>query len=221
MPNTITDGGPQYAETDLSLFIVEPFNTVTAFLFVLLGTYWILKLRRQLPEQLFLFIISLILMVGSIGGTLYHAFRTSRFFLFMDWVPIMLILLITVYYILFQLFATHWKVIILFLGMLFLPISLRKLFVANRNLGISLNYILMASMVLLPLFFYLLKTSFQNYKWVAFALASFAIAISFRILDLSKLLPMGTHFLWHLFGALATHFLFEYLYRMHKSPSFN
>ncbi|MCF8255289.1 MAG: hypothetical protein K9H61_09070 [Bacteroidia bacterium] len=212
------DGGPHYSETDFSLFIVEPYNTLTAFIFVVLGLYWVVRLSDQTKTHTFLFWMSVLLLTGAVGGTIYHGFRKWPFFLAMDWMPIMLIILFTVYYCLYQVLGNHLKVIPAFLGFIGLQYLGRKFGPEGHNLSISVNYILMAIMVLIPIFLYSVKTNYKEVKWVVIALFCFVVAIGFRMADHSELLPMGTHFLWHVFGAAATHSMFWYLYEVRRIP---
>ncbi|MEL6591520.1 MAG: hypothetical protein AAFQ68_15630, partial [Bacteroidota bacterium] len=78
--------------------------------------------------------------------------------------------------------------------------------------SINFGYFLMAVTVLLPSILLLIKQRWQNVQWVLFALISFALALWFRIVDHEAWLPMGTHFLWHSFGALANFGMFMYAY---------
>jgi hypothetical protein len=52
-------------------------------------------------------------------------------------------------------------------------------------------------------------------KWlsVVLSLLSFGIALLFRQLDAHQwgFLPQGTHFLWHLFSAIGSWFILDYL----------
>jgi hypothetical protein len=45
------------------------------------------------------------------------------------------------------------------------------------------------------------------------AFLSFGMAISFRVMDrFVEIFPMGSHWLWHCFGALSVFFLMKYIY---------
>ena len=72
--------------------------------------------------------------------------------------------------------------------------------------------------VVLPLFATLARTRFRHAGWVAAGLVSFAIAFVFRFLDeqVGTYLPMGSHWLWHIFGAATTALLIEYFYRLER-----
>ncbi|MEL7535411.1 MAG: hypothetical protein AAFN10_29250, partial [Bacteroidota bacterium] len=82
------------------------------------------------------------------------------------------------------------------------------------SFSINLGYFLMALTVLLPTFMLLVKTKFSGGLWVLLALMSFGFALFFRIIDPESWLPMGTHFLWHVFGAIANLCMFMYVYEV-------
>ena len=70
--------------------------------------------------------------------------------------------------------------------------------------------------ILVPVLSYLARTRWRDIGLVAGALVGFALAIGFRSIDLRvpiAFLPMGTHWLWHSFGAAAVQTLMLYIYR--------
>jgi len=77
----------------------------------------------------------------------------------------------------------------------------------------DINYSMLALMVLGPTLLLLTRINWREAKWVGYALASFLVAITFRIVDPLRLIPTGTHFLWHIFGAAATSCMFIFIYR--------
>ena len=64
----------------------------------------------------------------------------------------------------------------------------------------------------------LIRTRARHAGWVAAAFVSFGIAWFCRIADTWRppLLPMGTHWLWHTFGALTTFTLAEYVFLIER-----
>jgi hypothetical protein len=60
----------------------------------------------------------------------------------------------------------------------------------------------------------LVRTRFRHAGWVVAGLISFVIAWFFRLLDreVGVYLPMGSHWLWHTFGAATTALVIEYFY---------
>src|SRR5690349_15240074 len=81
LPDRLPDGGPRYKETppDPTLVsVAEPYNAVTAALFLVIVLAWGWRLWGRFGRYPFLAACGPILLAGGIGGTLYHAFRTQR-----------------------------------------------------------------------------------------------------------------------------------------------
>lgn len=210
----LRDGGPVYLETDFDRFIVEPWNTITAILFLAIFTYWIIKLRGRYKQHLFLTVSLFLLLIGGVGGLLYHAFRRYEVFLFMDWMPIMILSLMAgVYFFIKAKVRWYWGILII--GVFFGGQTLNAMFVPEEYM-ISISYVMMSLLILIPTIFILVKTTFKNYQYIVFALISFVLAVLFRSTDLKGWLPMGTHFLWHILGALASHFMLYYVFLLNK-----
>lgn len=220
----LRDGGLFYTETNPSRFIVEPWNGASALIFIGIAWYWFRQIRGKLREQRFLAIALPILAIGGIGGTLYHAFRVSRVFLFMDFVPILLLCLMAGFYFFSRSTGRWWLALLIMVGIFFLQ-GLMWSSVRNNATGlpvqsaITLNYAMMGLMVLAPLGWWLVKTGFRHGRWIAAALLSFGLALFSRLADPWALLPMGTHFLWHVFGAAACHCMLAYVYWQNESPA--
>ncbi|GAB4305123.1 MAG: hypothetical protein Kow0068_26490 [Marinilabiliales bacterium] len=209
------DGGPVYAETNLDRFIVEPWNTITALLFLIVAIFWFLKIRKEIKSHRFLFAMNILLTIGGIGGSIYHAFRMSRVFILMDWMPIMFIMFALSFYFFIRSTGKWWPPIILFLGVMTingLSFSYFKRNMANMNLAISISYTLMGIAAIVPLIFNLIKTKMYKAGYFFITLISLLIAIISRSMDEYINISIGTHFLWHIFGAVGTFFIFYYLY---------
>lgn len=211
----LPDGGPVYSETNLSQFIVEPWNTASAIVFVLIVIYWIYKLKKSKKRNSFLQYGTPILGIGGVGGTLYHAFRSSHYFLIMDYLPILLLCISAGVYFTFKAFPKKRYV-----GLsIFVFIAAQYLAFHYLPSGLSTNvsYALLGLSILLPTLAWMFQTQFRYYYYVLLALLSFATALTCRILDFhNSFLPMGTHWLWHSFGALACHLMFLYLFSVNE-----
>jgi hemolysin III len=206
------DGGPRYAETDMSRWIVEPWNTASAAFFVLLAAYWAWRLGKGNRRHLFMQLSLAILGIGSLGGLLYHGLRSSALFLALDWVPILVLSLSTSFYFSLRAWNSWPKAV----GIAALGIGLEVL---NRHtlpphISGNITYLLLCALVVGPSLALLYRQRWQFWQWVAGAFAVFLLAVACRFLDRWAPLPMGTHFLWHTFGALACHLMFHYLYRL-------
>jgi hemolysin III len=210
----LADGGQRYTETDLSHLIVEPWNGASAALFLLIVGYWAFKLRGQYRRHLFLSINLPILAIGGIGGTLFHAFRVSEIFLLMDWLPITILCMAASVYFFIRV-LDHWWQAALLVGLTLLSQVLMFQYEwLPIDLAVNVNYSVMGALILLPTVLLLWKTEFYAGKWVGYALAAFVLAIACRALDSEALLPMGPHFLWHVFGAVACYSMFQYVYEI-------
>jgi hemolysin III len=154
-----------------------------------------------------------LLMLGGIGSTIYHAFRTSYFFLLMDVVPIaMLTIMVGIYF--------WWKVIqkwsyVAIISLVF--ITLRFVVYNEITLGrqgaINISYFITGLMIFVPAFLLLLKTNYHGVLTLIAAAFLFVVSLMFRQIDTPFFfMPMGTHWLWHVTCAAGAYFLGQYLY---------
>ncbi len=224
----LADGGPRYLETPAdprapnSPFVAEPFNAVTASFFVVICTVWSWRLFGRYRQFPFLVCCLPILLAGGIGGTLYHAFRTRLTYFLLDVIPIQLLGLASSVYLAIRLGRTFgWKrVLLISLLILLAFVFVNGLLVlvppTIPTLRISLNYASLAAIILIPIVITLVRSRFAHAGFVWAGLGSFAIALFFRFVDPFSPLPMGTHWLWHTFGAFCTAFVIEYFYRVER-----
>lgn len=205
------DGGSLYTETNMSQLFPEPLNAITSCFFLGIAVYWTLKLKGNFKTHSFLGWAIALLYIGGIGGTLYHGLRQWSFFILMDWLPIMLLCLSAGVYFLSKLIKWNYAMllVLLYIGFQFFFRSTMKI---NPHLFINVNYGLMALFVLLPVAGYLNRTNWAHGRWVGLALITFIIALTFRVADKWLLFDFGTHFLWHIFGAIASFCMFNYIY---------
>ena len=207
------DSGPIYRETIEGRFPVEPFNTFSNILFLAIVIYFSFHVYKNAKQQAFLAFALPILFIGFVGGTIYHGTRSHEIWLLMDWVPIVILCLSASIYFTFkdgenslQKYGLLAIVLLLLFGAKFVKWPYK--------LGNSIDYISTAIGLLLPIFIYLVKTKFRFGKYILFALLSFSSAITFRIIDKRvDLFDMGTHWLWHSFGAISVFFLMLYIYK--------
>jgi hypothetical protein len=216
------DQGPLYTETPAELqagqpypgLVAEPWNTATAFLFVLIAVYWLARLRGRLFRHPFLAVALPLLLVGGIGGTLYHGLRNWVGFFLMDVLPIYLLgLLVSIYW--WIRLGPRLRDLVAMIVVLAI-LQLLGQWQLPHHWAIQLSYAILAMLILIPLTVVLIRTRFRHWQWVATALVSFGIAWFFRNADTWRppLLPMGTHWLWHTFGAVTTFALAEYVFRI-------
>ncbi|MEC7770667.1 MAG: hypothetical protein VX798_05745 [Bacteroidota bacterium] len=207
------DSGPIYLETMEGRFPAEPFNTFSNLIFLALIIYWGIKVYRNPGQQRFLAWVLPIIGISYVGGTVFHATRSHEFWLRLDWMPIMLLCAALVIYFIFKLVSVWWQRIIWVIVLLGTSLLLRILPIP-AGLRISLGYVITAATILIPITWYLIKTKGKNIGFVITAFFIFAIAVFFRSIDLHQnFFPMGTHWLWHLLGGIAVHFLIAYIFK--------
>ena len=210
------DQGPIYLETVMGRFPVEPWNTASNLMFLAIILYWVWRVKDDIRAHRFITGTMPVLIIGWVGGTVYHATRSHNVWLFMDFVPIALLVVAVSGFFWRRQGVTWWWVPVLVFGpfvLVMIGMSLLDLPNAMRPIA---GYPVLAISILLPVLCYLIRRNWMDWKLVAGALAAFFIAVSFRTIDgraLVEILPMGTHWLWHSFGAVAVQFLVLYIWR--------
>jgi hypothetical protein len=216
------DHGPFYTETPQEIrelkpypgAVAEPWNAVTASFFIIIALAWVVYLRGRLKNYPFLAIALPILLVGGIGGTLYHGTRSTYAYFLMDVIPIYLLglTLSVVWWIRLGPRLIH---LLSMVGVLVL-MQLLGWRALPTHWAINVSYALLALIMIIPLVLVLIRTRCRHVGWVATALVSFGIAWFFRIGDTidPPILPMGTHWLWHTFGAITTAAVSIYVYKL-------
>ncbi len=213
----LQDGGPYYCETNLDHTFPEPFNALSAVVFMFISLYWYFKVSKQTQNFRFLKLASVILAIGGLGGSIYHGFRFFSWAMWMDWFPILILCIAAASYFIYRIY----KSIIWALAALLFAVLLQF---ANFEwvpfwLSTSTSYGILAAFILVPLIIALVKTKFLYGYYPAIALLAFLLALTFRLLDphASDLFGFCTHFLWHTFGAIACHAMFMYMFNFKRS----
>ncbi len=212
------DGGPVYMETDLDHLIVEPWNAVSSLLIVLPAVYWLFRVGREYRDYKFLLYAIPLMVLGGTGSTLFHAFRASRFFLFMDFMPSAVLTISLTVYFWIKVFRRWWYIffiVIVSVGARFILFSMLK---PSPFMAINISYTITGVLIGLPVLLLLRKTGYYRWKDVVLTIVFFMLAIFFREMDSREVafLPMGTHFLWHAFTGFGGYFILSYLYHLRK-----
>ncbi len=226
----LMDGGPVYRESPAQpnspkTLVAEPWNTVTAFLFVIIALLWAYRLRRDWKRHPFVISCLPILLAGGVGGTLYHMHRSRYAYFLLDVIPISLLGLAGAIYLAVRLgkqagwLRVGLATVLALAAYLFLNgVLFRGLlgtFGNNPHMIVNISYASLAAVLLTPLLAVLVRTRFRHGQLILAALASFGIAWFMRLADSLPGGPsMGTHWLWHIFGALTTLTLLEYFHRI-------
>jgi hypothetical protein len=212
--DSVPDHGPVYRETtDLSLFIVEPWNAWSSLTFLIPVFIFLWQLRGHYSEYSFIvWFCCPLLVLGGLGSTFFHAFRSSTLLLLMDAIPIVILVIGISIWMWLKVLPKNihivW-VLLIFFGLTFLAT-----FFLNGQDRISASYFIRGWMLLLPCYLFLRQTKFQNASGLFVAIAFFALALLFRFLDEKVTIhwmPWGTHWLWHVSTAFGAYFLGEYL----------
>jgi hemolysin III len=210
----VQDSGPIYEETIEGRFPVEPWNTFSNLVFLYLVIWLSYKVYKSSKKHLYLKACLPIILIGYIGGTVYHATRSAEIWLLMDWVPIMLLCLSTSIYFVFRL-RSSLVVKIGLIGLILLIVFGIRALPLLPGLRTSLGYTATALSVLLPLFIFGYQTRWNYFTNVTIAIICFALAVIFRSIDklpIVDFLYMGTHWLWHLLGGVASFFVLRYVF---------
>ena len=210
------DQGPIYLETIMGRFPVEPWNTASNLFFLAIILYWGWRLKGEIRAHRFIAGAIPVLIIGWVGGTVYHATRSHNLWLLMDFVPIALLAAAVSMYFWHRQGVNWWWALLLILGpYVFVMAGMSFLGLPDAMRPFA-GYSVWAISISLPVARYLKRSDWVDWWLVAAAATSFPIALAFRTSDgrvLVETLPIGTHFLWHSFGAAAVQFLVLYVWR--------
>lgn len=214
----LPDGGPVYMETDMDRFIVEPWNAVSSLLIVLPAVYWLFRIGRGYRDHWFMILAIPLMVIGGTGSTLFHAFRISRFFLFMDFVPSAILTLMLTVYFWIKILKRWWYIFFIVFLSIGIRVALFSVFRPASFAAINISYTVTGVVIGLPVIVLLKKDDFYRWKEALLTIVFFITAILFREMDSRQItfLPMGTHFLWHAFTGFGGFFLLAYLFHRRK-----
>lgn len=205
-------------ETVAGRIPVEPFNTYSNLIFLLIVLYWSRKVYGKARRHPFLAAAIPVIVISLIGGIMFHGTRSDPFWLYLDWVPIMLLSMAFVVYTIFKITPHYLHRALIFSAVLLFSFGLRFLPMPG-GLRISLGYLITALTISIPLLVYLARTHWRFAGWVVAAFLTFGLAITFRSIDRTQtVLPMGTHWLWHILGGVAVHLMLIFVYKDREYP---
>ncbi len=211
------DGGPVYTETNLAETIAEPWNALSSLAFLIPAFYWAWKSRKNMRHNFFLLCCCVLLALGGIGSTLFHAFRKFPFLLLMDVLPIILLTLLVSIYFWIKILPKWWLVFFIIL-----PGFLLRLWVMSKlsaHDSINIGYFISGTLIFLPLLFILIKKKFLKFYDILLSVFFLSIALYCRKIDAHTppLMAVGTHWLWHGFCAAGAYYLGAYIYYVENS----
>lgn len=220
------DRGPLYTETPADPFaadaplVAEPWNTATAGFFVVIAVAFAWRLRGRFRRFPFLTACLPILLTGAVGGVLFHGTRTRTLYFLLDVVPITLLGVAGSLFIAYRLWGRgSWVYFLPGVALFYAAVNVvvfRMLAPVTGAWSVNLSYASLALVVLSPIAVVLWRTRGRHGGWVAAGVVSFVIAWFFRLVDLQigRTLPMGSHWLWHTFGAISTALMIQFFYKV-------
>lgn len=198
----VTDGGPIYHETMPGRFIVEPWNAYSSLVYLIPVMLLLLAMRPNFRKHGFVLFFALpLLFLGGIGSTLYHAFRSERWLMALDVLPMFLLSLGVAWYFLKKLIG-NWYIPLL---LIFAAAGLRAFFFATFPIqaAINIGYFIVGVIIFIPAFLYARKTGGHALAFLIAAAALLSAALFFRMYDdrPEQFISAGVHWLWHIFSA--------------------
>jgi hypothetical protein len=215
----IFDRGPMYNEFVHDAVIHEPWNAYSSLFFFIPVIFWLVYLRGKYRTYGIITALLPLLFLNGLGSTLFHAFRASNWFLFLDWLPAALMTLILSIYFWHRITHTIWKAIGVVLGFYVLAFTMVKVLSQYTGLsGPSIGYFFTGAAFLVPVIIDLKRNQWKHAGLYVVSLFFLVLALLFRILDYPTpnpfpWLPQGTHFLWHVTSSLAVFTLGFYIYK--------
>ncbi len=210
------DGGPIYAETDLTSFISEPWNALSSLAIALPSLYWAFRLRWNFRDYGFLYFLMPLLFLGGVGSTLYHAFRSSRLLLLMDVVPTAIVTFSVGVYFWAKVLPRKWQVVSVIVPITFLRFAIFEYF--DVQFAINLSYFITGSLIFSPVLIYLFKNNRRHVFPIILSGLFLSVSLLFRRMDFyaAEFISIGSHFLWHIFSGFGAFYLAKYLYLIRK-----
>ncbi|MCR9174140.1 MAG: hypothetical protein NXI10_16700 [bacterium] len=216
----INDTGPYYHEFHPDATVMEPWNAFSSLVFFIPVIYWIIRLRGEYRQHLIIVAILPLLFMNGLGSTLYHAFRNSQFFLYLDWVPASVTTFVLASYFWTQVLRKwYWGILTVF-GINLLGMFVVQLFRNAPNFeqfAPNIGYFIVGCSIFTPILIQLIKYKFKYAYLIGLSALFLSLSLLFRTLDYPTpnpfpWLPQGTHFLWHIFSSFAVFSMGYYLY---------
>lgn len=207
------DGGPYYTETNLHRTVAEPWNALSSLAILLPAVYWAIKIRHNYRRFSFLSLCLPLLFLGGLGSTIFHAFRSHRIWLLMDVTPSALLTLLLALFFWMKVLPRKWLALPLLLLLFLIRMWAWQVFPTHSAINIS--YALTGIAFIVPMLLWLARTKWRGIRPIGLALFFLVLSLLFRQLDevAAPVLPMGTHFLWHICSGLGAYYVGVYLYK--------
>lgn len=200
--------GPLYCETFLNttnIFPIEPINVLTSLVPVVAGLLAFWWLRRQGSTDKVAYTLAVLAALTGLGSVLWHGLRTNLA-LTLDVLPGLLYFLTLLFFWPCRLKNRWWSygvIMGLFTSVFALAYILPD---ASRN-GPPLSLFVSVAIFASGLLYLTYHKNRQAFLWGAVMIVAALIAATSRTVDLStcEIVPVGTHFLWHIFLGIAAY----------------
>lgn len=210
----VTDQGPIYHETMPGRLIVEPWNAFSSLLYLIPAIIFLINLRGHYGKYTFLIYFAIpLLFLGGTGSTFYHAFRTWRWMMFLDVMPIFILTMGVSAYFMYKLFHRWW--IVAFIIILFLFLRSFSFGRMDLQTAINISYLSTGLIIFIPAICYAYSKKWQFALYLSLAAILLGVSLFFRYFDdfPNQFMKPGTHWLWHLFSAAGAMMLGLYLFK--------
>lgn len=202
--NSPSDGGPLYQEFIAHTWIKEPWNALSSLIFFIPVLYYGMYTNWQFKKYWVWYSIVPFLIINGLGSTIYHAFRDSYAFRYMDFggaaTAALLVMLFFWQYVL----QSWWKaaLALLIINSLRIPFFYMDL---PTQWAINTQYFITGLMAAIPIIVYLIRKRGHQIGALMTGVAFMLLALIFRMIDRQpwQPFPMGTHWLWHLCTTMA------------------
>lgn len=195
---------PIYCETalhPLGAFPAEPVNTITSLVPAILGILALVFLIRSRQKNAVAYILAVLTVLTGLGSVAWHAMRTEMTLL-IDWLPGAVYFLILVFFWSYRAAGLYVSLVLLALLSVLVFLIPFPVIMANRLVIIAVLVVIAAGLVAAT--WYRRRAAFG---WAGGMVAAAIVAVTMRTLDLNvcDTIPVGTHFLWHIFLGMAAY----------------
>jgi len=192
-----------YCERISTPYFFEPLNTVSNLAFIMAAYYSFSLIKRSNTHDPSIKLLPYVITAIGLGSMSFHSFR-SEFTNYLDIIPILIFMLLSVYTILQKTFRNVSTVKMLFI--LFGIVQIASYYLFRYYIyGIVPYVITLTLLIILGIRLYKQHGSRMVRLFVP-PLLSFFVALVFRNMEfgICSSIQTGTHFLWHIFAALTT-----------------
>jgi uncharacterized membrane protein YeaQ/YmgE (transglycosylase-associated protein family) len=209
---------PYYCETALNplgTFPAEPVNTITSFVPAILGVLALIYLIRNGNRSTVAYTLAVLTLLTGLGSVAWHSMRTPTTLL-IDWLPGAIYFLILVF---FWAYYAAGRYVGVGLGLAIAVLVFFVPFPVIQQYRLIIIGVLAAIAIGLVVATRLKQR--EAFNWALGMVGSAIVAVTLRTLDLSvcDVIPVGTHFFWHIFLGFAAYAGVRLIVRLQPEPN--